>query len=185
MNALIRLHDQTLGALGRALDGWFLSTAARFTFAAVLLMYFWNAAVTKLGDGFLGFLAPNGNAYYQVFPKATEAAGFDPAGLSAFHWLVVTAGTWAEFILPALIVLGLFTRLAAFGMTVFVIVQSYVDVFGHGVGGKDLGAWFDGPSGSLIMDQRLMWMLLFFVLIIKGAGPLSVDRLLAGSQTED
>ncbi|MBC6442693.1 MAG: DoxX family protein [Rhodobacteraceae bacterium] len=177
MTALTRLHDRTLGVLARVLEGWFLPTAARFAFAAVLLMYFWKAAVTKLGDGVFGFLAPNGNAYYQVFPKATEAAGFDPAGLSTFHWLVVTAGTMAEFVLPALIILGLLTRLAALGMIGFVIVQSYVDVNGHGISGADLGGWFDASSGSLVMDQRLMWGLLFMVLVVQGAGPISLDRL--------
>ena len=77
------------------------------------------------------------------------------------------------------------TRLAALGMIGFVIVQSYVDVSGHGVGGKDLGAWFDGPSGSLIMDQRLMWVLLFMILVVKGAGPLSLDRLLGRTASEE
>jgi putative oxidoreductase len=42
--------------------------------------------------------------------------------MSIFHWAVVVAGTLAEFILPLLIVIGLFTRLAAFGMIGFVIV---------------------------------------------------------------
>ena len=83
-----------------------------------------------------------------------------------------------------MIVVGLLTRLAAFGMIGFVIVQSWVDVTGHGVGGKDLGAWFDGPSGSLIMDQRLLWVVLFVILIVRGAGPISVDRLLSRRPTE-
>ncbi|MEM6306696.1 MAG: DoxX family protein, partial [Pseudomonadota bacterium] len=85
---------------------------------------------------------------------------------------------WAEFILPALVILGLFTRLAALGMIGFVFVQSYVDVTGHGVQGADLGAWFDGASGSLIMDQRAFWIFLCIVLVIKGAGAVSIDHLL-------
>jgi putative oxidoreductase len=30
----------------------------------------------------------------------------------------------------------------------------------------------------LILDQRAFWMLLFLVLILKGAGPISADRFL-------
>ncbi|MEO0677733.1 MAG: DoxX family protein, partial [Pseudomonadota bacterium] len=101
-----------------------LTTSARLIFAGVLLFYFWQAGVTKLGEGVFGFLNPDFGAYVQIFPKAVEAAGYDPSQLGAFHYLVVVAGTVAEFVLPALIVLGLFTRLAALGMSVFVIVQS-------------------------------------------------------------
>ena len=84
------------------------------------------------------------------------------------------AGGYAEFILPALIVLGLFTRAAALGMAGFVVVQSLTDIFGHGVAA---GAWFDRASDALILDQRAFWMLLLVVLVLKGAGPLSIDRL--------
>jgi putative oxidoreductase len=99
--------------------------------------------------------------------------------LGVFEWAVVVAGAAAEFILPALILVGLFTRLAAIGMVFFVLVQSFVDVTGHEVGAATIGAWFDGASGSLILDQRLMWMVLLSVLIVNGAGPLSIDRLLS------
>lgn len=184
MTQLLSLYDRTINGLTRLLGAWFIPTLARFTFAATLLFYFWNSAMTKLGEGFFGFLSPSLNAYIQIFPKKTEAVGYDISGFNAFDWLVAVAGTWAEFILPALIVVGLFTRLAALGMIGFVFVQSYVDVTGHGVGGTDLGAWFDGPSGSLIMDQRLFWVFLFLVLIVKGAGALSLDAILNRSRHE-
>lgn len=103
-----------------------LPLLARFTFAAVLVMYFWNSGKTKLGDGVFGFLSPSSNAYAyaQIFPKAFEATGYDTSQLNAFHWAVVVGGTVAEFILPLMIVIGLFTRLAALGMIGFVAVQS-------------------------------------------------------------
>lgn len=153
-----------------------LPLLARFTFAAVLLMYFLRSAQTKLGEGFFGFLSPSDGAYIQIFPKEVEALGYDTSQLDTFHWLVALAGTWAEFILPVAIIVGLFTRFAALGMIVFVLVQSYVDVTGHGVGGKDLGGWFDSVSGALIMDQRTLWVFLLLVLVAKGAGALSLDR---------
>ncbi|MDR6265108.1 DoxX family protein [Roseobacter sp. N2S] len=178
MTAVLNLYTTLMGTVLRLLGDWFLPSFARFSFAAVLLFYFWNSALTKIGSGIFGIFSPTENAYIQIFPKKFEAAGYDITQMGGFDWLVAVAGTCAEFILPLLIVIGLFTRLAALGMAGFVIVQSYVDVVGHGVSGKTLGAWFDGPSDALILDQRLMWMLLFAVLFIKGAGPISIDRIL-------
>ncbi|GHC48772.1 DoxX family protein [Neogemmobacter tilapiae] len=157
-----------------------LPTLARIIFAAVLLFYFWNAALTKIGPGPFGLLSPSVAAYAQIFPKTMESLGYDISQLGLFHWAVAVAGTLAEFMLPALIVLGLLTRLAALGMVSFVMMQSWVDVHGHGVSAETIGAWFDGPSDGTILDQRALWMLLFAVLILLGPGPLSVDRLVFG-----
>lgn len=151
-----------------------LPLAARLVFAGVLLAFFWRSAATKLGPG---LFTPSDGAFIQIFPRAVEAAGYDFAQLTAFHAAVVLAGTWAEFLLPALIVAGLFTRLAAAGMTGFVVVMSLTDVWGHGVAGADLGAWFDGAPGALILDQRAMWLLLLGILVLLGPGRLSLDRL--------
>lgn len=172
---LIKNLNDVLSAPLRHIPDDLLPFLARFSFAAVLLMYFWRSAVTKLGDGVTGLFALNPNAYVQIFPKAMEAAGYDPAGLSLFHKMVAMAGTWGEFILPALLLVGLFTRLAAVGMLGFIAVQTLVDVTGHGV---EFGAWFNNQSGDLIADQRLLWVLLLSVLIIKGGGLLSLDRFL-------
>lgn len=161
-----------------ATAGWLLPSLARFVFAASLAGYFWASARTKLGEGPLGLLYPGLDAYAQIFPRATEAAGYDASQLGAFHWAVATAGTLAEFALPALILLGLATRLAALGMVGFVAVQSLTDIYGHGADATAIGAWFDRVADSAILDQRLMWLLLLTVLIAKGAGPLSLDRLI-------
>lgn len=154
-----------------------LPTLARLVFGGVLALYFWSSALTKLGDGAFGFLSPSVGAYAQIFPKSFEAAGYDPSQMSWFQWLVVVAGTWAEFILPALILLGLFTRLAALGMIGFIIVQSVVDITGHGADAATIGAWFDRPSGALILDQRALWLLCLSVPLLQGGGPISLDRL--------
>lgn len=151
-----------------------LPTLSRLVFAGVLLAYFWKSGLTKLGDGFFGFLMPSSGAYAQIFPKAFEATGYDTSQLTLFHWAVVTGGTVAEFVLPLLIVLGLMTRLSAVAMIGFVVVQSLTDVVGHGA---ELGAWFERMSGELIADQRSFWVLGLLILVFKGAGPLSLDRL--------
>ena len=157
---------------GLTAQDWLLPGLARLVFAAVLLGYFWSSALTKLGDG---LLSPTAGAYAQIFPRAMEAAGYDPSQMGALRTGIVLAGTLAEFVLPPLIVLGLLTRLAALGMIGFVLVQSVTDVIGHGAG---LGAWFDRGSDAVIADQRALWVLLLMVLVVKGGGVLSVDHLL-------
>lgn len=173
---MIKLHNSLFGAIERA--DWVLPTLARLVFAGVLLMYFWVAGLTKLGDGIMGIFTLSDSAYIQIFPKAVEALGYDTSQLGLFHYVVALGGTWAEFILPLLIVVGFLTRLSAIGMIGFVIVQSAVDITGHGVAAKDIGVWFDKASGALIADQRALWILLLLILVIKGAGPLSFDRAL-------
>lgn len=174
--SVIDIYKKFTDKLDRA--DWIIPTLARFIFAATLLVYYWVSALTKLGDGPAGLVQPSVGAYAQIFPRVFEQAGFDTQALGLFHWAVVTGGMWAEFILPALVVLGILTRLAALGMIGFVVLQSLTDVVGHGAGAETLGAWFDRFSGSLILDQRLFWVFILIVLVLKGAGPLSFDRAL-------
>ncbi len=175
MNAILNLHNKPFEAISAMFGPWFLPTMARFTFAATLLVYFWTSASLKLGDSIfeLGF-----GAYGQILPRAFESAGYDPSNISAFNTFIAYAGTYAEFILPALIVIGLFTRLAALGMIGFTLVQSYVDIYGHMADETAIGGWFERISDSPIMDQRLFWITILLILFTRGAGPLSADRLI-------
>lgn len=170
---LNRLAD----SLNRASDS-LLPTLARLVFAGVLFVYFWGSALTKLGDGVFGLFRPGVNAYAQIYPRALEAVGYDASQMGLFPWAVVVSGTIAEFVLPVLIVVGLLTRPAALGMIGFIVVQSITDIVGHAADATTTGAWFDNLSGSLIMDQRALWILLLLILVFRGAGPLSVDRVL-------
>ncbi len=74
-------------------------------------------------------------------------------------------------LIPLLI--GLLTRLSALAMIGFVMVQTLVDVTGHGV---KLGVLFDNTQ--TLIDERTLWVFLFAIIALKGAGPLSLDRLL-------
>lgn len=179
IRVLTSFHDHLFSSIERATVP-VMTTLARFLFAAVLLIYYWNSALTKVGDGFLGFLFPSDGAYIQIFPKAVEAAGYDFSQLGTFHWLVVLAGTWAEFLLPLAIVIGLFTRLAALGMIGFVVVQTLTDLYGHGGIAHEgtLGAWFDRLPDAIVLDQRAFWIFILLYLVFRGGGPVSVDRLI-------
>lgn len=176
MNSLISVYFRLANGLDRAAPS-LLPLVARLVFAGVLLIYFWASGLTKLGSGLFGFLMPSDGAYIQIFPRAAESFGYDFSQFGAYHWAVVTAGTLAEFILPLLLLLGLFTRLAALGMIGFIAVQTATDVIGHGVAGDDLGAWFDRTADALILDQRSLWVFLLLVPLLMGGGRFALDRL--------
>jgi len=178
MTALFSFYRAAADRLEQA--EWLLPTLAHLLFAGILLMYFWVSGLTKLGEGFGGVFSPSTGAYVQIFPRLMEAVGYDTTQFSTLHRLVVLAGTWAEFILPALIVLGLLTRLAALGMIGFIAVQSLTDLYGHNgwADPKVIGGWFDRFPDGIILDQRALWVFVLMVLVLKGAGPLSFDRAL-------
>lgn len=167
-------HALTQG-LERMTSAWLPGLAARFVVAAVLFGYYWNAALTKI-DG--SIFALTTGAYAQIIPPVIEAAGYDRSAVALPWTVLVYAGTWAEFVLPVLVVVGLFGRLAALGMIGFVVVQSYVDLSFHGVDAQTAGAWFDRFPDAIIYDQRLLWLFPLFYLVLKGPGLVSLDALL-------
>ncbi|MGD1887142.1 MAG: DoxX family protein [Cohaesibacteraceae bacterium] len=170
-----RFYLSIVNGLERATSAWLPGLAARFVFAAVLFGYYWNAAQTKL-DG--GLFTLSFGAYAQIVPPVVEAAGYDPSQI-AFPWtLLVYAGTYAEFVLPVLVVIGLFGRLAALGMVGFIFVQSYVDLAFHGVTAEIAGTWCDRFPDAIIYDQRLLWLFPLIYLVLKGPGLISVDAVL-------
>ena len=61
MTALISLYTNLTNRLAAA--DWLIPTLARFVFAAVLLVYFLNSGMTKLGDGISGIWSPSAGAY--------------------------------------------------------------------------------------------------------------------------
>ncbi len=176
---LTKLHNSVFKIVERLTDGWFLGLLARFVFFGVLYFYFLNSFGTKVGEGFLGFFSIQDGAYYQIALPAVEEAGGDVEAVSFLPWgLIVFLGTYTEFLLPLMVVLGLFTRIAAAGMIGFIAVQTIVDITVHQVGTETIGALFDRFSDSLIMDQRTLWLFPLIYLIVKGGGAVSLDWLL-------
>ncbi|WP_217808122.1 DoxX family protein [Oceanibacterium hippocampi] len=177
---LTDLHGRFFDRLDAMLGPWLPGLLARLVFAGVLLVYYLKSAGTKVGDGIAGFFSIADNAYFQILPKVVEAHGYDASQVPFFPYdIIVAAGTYAEFALPLLIVAGLFTRLAALGMIGFVIIQSYVDITAHGVDAATIGHWFDAAPDSAILDQRALWVFLLLILVLRGAGAISLDRLFA------
>lgn len=175
MFALTRIYANICDPLDR-MAPFVLPTLARLTFFATLFWYYWNSAGTKVWDrrtdeGWVDFFTLESGVYAQMFPKAFEAAGYDASQLNFGYTIIAWLGTYGEWALPALIVLGLFTRIAALGMIAFVAVQTWVDVRGHGA---EFGTVFD--TGYGLADERLLWVFLLIVLVMRGGGPLSLDR---------
>ena len=180
INLLTSLYRGVFGTIERLTINWLPGLAARTVFAGVLLMYFLGSAMTKVGDGLFGVLVVQDNAYFQILPSVVEHYGYDASQVPFLPWgLVVYLGTYSEILLPIMLVLGLFTRVAALGMIGFVLVQSYVDIAFHGVDDKTVGKWFDSLSDAAIMDQRALWVFLLLYLVVYGAGRISLDHVLA------
>ena len=179
IKAVVSLHGKVFEAIQRSLEDWLPGLLARLVFAAVLLVYFLNSASRKVGDGAAGVFTVTDNAYFQILPSVVERYGYDASRVPLFPWdLIVYLGTYGELLLPVLIVIGLFTRIAALGMMVFVIVQSYVDIAFHNADRETIGAWFDRFSDAAILDQRALWLFLLAYLVIRGAGKVSLDYLI-------
>ncbi|WBU64936.1 DoxX family protein [Paracoccus aerodenitrificans] len=138
-----------------------LPLIARLCFVASLGPFFWRSALTKL-DGF-GLSA---GAYAQILPRLAEAKGYDIAAMPLWADGIVALGTITEFLLPAMILLGLFTRFSALAMTGFIVVMSLTDIFGH------------GTLAAATLQPRLMWFAVLSVLACLGGGLLSIDKLL-------
>jgi len=170
-------YTKVFDAIERGAQDWFIGLFARATFLAVLFLYFFNSWSTKAEEGLAGLLSVRDSAWYQIAPWAVEAAGGDLAKVGLLDNLIVYAGTYAELLLPLMIVAGLFARAAALGMIVFVAVQSFVDIRFHGVGLETTGSLFDRFPDSAVADQRLLWIFLLAMIVIKGAGWLSLDSL--------
>lgn len=178
---LVGRYRDGAAVLDRLLAGWFTGLAARFVFLAVLLPYYMNSALTKVGEGVFGIFNPTAGAFAQIVPPIAEQYVYDTSAIPFFPWhLIVIAGSAAEIVLPVLIVVGILTRLSAAGMIVFVFVQTLVDLSFHGA---ESGALFDRHAGDLL-DQRLLWILPLVLLVAHGAGRLSLDSVLGRRSAE-
>lgn len=179
IESITGIHERLFARLHQGVETWLPGLLARLVFAAVLLGYFFNSAMLKIGDGLFGVFSVSDSAYFQILPTVVEQYGFDPASMPFFPYsLIVYLGTYSEILLPILVVAGLFTRIAALGMIGFVAVQSYVDIVLHEADPEAVGAWFDRFSDSVILDQRALWLFLLAYLVIYGPGRVSLDQFL-------
>ena len=121
--AIKNLHDAFFATQERLTSGWLTGLLARLTFLAVLFFYYVNSVKTKIGDGIMGIFQIQDSAYFQILgEEGMLAYDFDTANIPWFIDVVVALGTYMECLLPVSIVLGLFTRVAAVVIALFVLV---------------------------------------------------------------
>jgi len=103
------------------------------------------------------------SAYYKIigWPEITKRVA--SAGLPYPEYLGMV-GTAAEMLLPILVILGLFTRWAAFGLILYVIAATYI---GHPV------LWRMPPDGFVreLFSQTKNLAMIGGLLMLMGTGP--------------
>jgi putative oxidoreductase len=148
-NPLVSLLDSVNGLLS-AIPLSILSILARLSLAVV----FWRSARTKVADGTLLTLSDNAVWLFREEYKLPLL----PPDLAAHVALL------AEHALPALLLIGLASRLAALGLLVMtLVIQLFVYPDAYPV---------HGP-----------WAVCALVVMVHGAGVFSVDHLLAGRRS--
>jgi len=147
-------HDSTpggiaglVGAVTRPLDAWGGPAAVLFL-RIVICLTFYRAGMTKLADWENTLLLFEYEYMVPILPVA----------IAAF------LGTFFELVMSVLILLGVFTRLAALPLLGMSLIIQFV-----------LGA------RSPVYDnfEHFFWMAILCYLIARGAGALSLDHLAA------
>ena len=131
-------------------DSWFEQLTLLFVRVA-LGGIFWRSGRTKVDEG--SWLSVSDTAKF-LFEEEYKNVPL-PAEFAAY------LATYAEHLFPALLFIGLFTRLSALallGMTMVIQIFVYPE------------AWW---------SVHIIWVALALVLIVRGPGAISVDALLA------
>lgn len=150
LQSLTRRYDRVVAGLSGPVAESIALVFVRLALAGI----FWMSGRTKVEEGTL--LSVSENAIYQFSEEPFSNVPLLPSDMAAY------LTTYAEHILPILLVLGLFTRLsslALLGMTL--VIQFFV--FPE--------AWW---------QVHILWVALAMVLIVRGGGVLTLDRLLVG-----
>jgi putative oxidoreductase len=92
--------------------------------------------------------------------------------------IVLTSSFQAGAVLPVLLVLGLATRIAAFGMIGLIAMTVVIDIFARSAPPEVIGALSDASPHDPISDLRLLWITVLAVPAVLGGGGLSLDALI-------
>jgi putative oxidoreductase len=116
----------------------------------VLAGIFWRSGQTKIAE----------DSWFMISDTTWELFRTEYSGVPLPPDLAAVLATGAEHLFPVLLVLGLFTRgaaLALLGMTLVIQIFVYPD------------AWW---------TEHSLWTALALVLIVRGGGRLSIDKML-------
>lgn len=145
---IVRGHDTAVQWLSGAIPESLALLSVRVALGGV----FWRSGRTKVEEG----------TWFTLSDTTRELFRSEYAGVPLPPDVAAPLTMVAEHMLPALLLVGLFTRISALGliaMTMVIQIFVYPD------------AWW--PVHSL-------WVALALVLVVRGGGLLSLDRRLAG-----
>ena len=132
----------------------FMETLALLFVRISLAGIFWRSGRTKVDEG--SWLTVSDTAKF-LFEEEYKGVPLPPE-------FAAYMATYAEHLFPVLLVIGLFTRvsaLALLGMTMVIQIFVYPE------------AWW---------SVHMIWVALALMLIVRGGGGLSLDRLLAAKK---
>ena len=121
----------------------------------VIRLYMANIFFQSGWSKFSNFLNDDWESTVFLFEAIHPLPGLSPN-------MAATLGTAGELILPALLALGLFARFGAAGLLIMTAAIQFLVPAEYG----------------LQNEVHYLWMMLFAVVFVRGAGVLSLDRLL-------
>jgi putative oxidoreductase len=153
LQSVTRPYDRVVALL----SGPVVESVALVFIRLALAGVFWLSGRTKVEEGSL--LTVSENALYQFSEDPFNKVPLLPSDIAAY------LTTYAEHVLPILLLLGLFTRLSALALMGMTLVIQFF-VFPE--------AWW---------QVHILWVALAMVLIVRGGGGFSLDRILTGRRT--
>jgi putative oxidoreductase len=148
MNKIVALYDRLVGLVANAFGEGVALLLARIALAGI----FWRSYKTKVVDG----------TWLEI--SDTQHFLFEDqfSGLPIPTDLAVPLATYAEFLFPILLVLGLATRFSAVALLIMTLV---IQIFVF-------------PTSDHFFGWAMMPIALAAVLIVRGGGMLSADALI-------
>ena len=146
MNAITAPYNRAVAMLSAPWIDSVMLLFVRISLAGI----FWRSGRTKVDEG----------SWLSVSDTATLLFEEEYKGVPLPPEFAAYMATYAEHLFPALLVVGLFTRLSALallGMTMVIQIFVYPE------------AWW---------SVHMIWVALALVLIVRGGGSLSLDQLL-------
>ena len=154
MNAIVALYDRAVGLVANAFGEGAALLLARVALAGI----FWRSYKTKVVDG--TWLQINDTQYFLFEDQFS--------GLPIPTDLAVPMATYAEFLFPILLVLGLATRFSAAALLIMTLV---IQIFVF-------------PTMDHFFGWAMVPIALAAVLITRGGGLFSADHFIAKARAQ-
>lgn len=149
MSSVVALYDRAVGLVANVIGEAFALLLARIALAGI----FWRSYKTKVEEG--TWLQINDTQYFLFEDQFS--------GLPIPTDLAVPMATYAEFLFPILLVLGLATRFSAVALLIMTLV---IQIFVF-------------PTSDHFFGWAMVPIALAAVLIARGSGMLSADAIVA------